>query len=113
MSISYSPLHSAIQVLLQPSNGVSIASIKQLMLSGSPLYLQALSNISTLMAAKTDEISSECSRQVTALSSGSTTTLEPIQALHIVLHEALSLVKKSLSLNIQVIVRQPSMRELL
>jgi hypothetical protein len=36
------------------------------------------------MAAKINEISSESSRQVTALSSGSSTTLEPIQALHIV-----------------------------
>jgi hypothetical protein len=75
MSISYSPLHSAIQVLLQPSNGVSIASIKQLMLSGSRLYMQVISNISTLMAAKTDRISSESSRQVTALSSGFFTML--------------------------------------
>jgi hypothetical protein len=113
MSISYSPLHSALLVLLQPSNGVSIASIKQLLLLRSPLYLQATSNISTLMAAKINEISSECSRQVMALSSGSSTTLEPIQALHIVLLVALSLVKKSLSLNIQMILRQPSTQELL
>jgi hypothetical protein len=67
----------------------------------SPLYSQAPSNISTLMATKMEKISSECSRQATGLSSGFSTTLEPIKALHIVLHEALSMIKKSLLLNIQ------------
>lgn len=55
-------------------------------------YFQAPSNIFTLMAAKTDEISSECSRQVTALRSGLSTTLEAIQALHIVFLEGHSLI---------------------
>ena len=113
MAISYSPFHSALLVLLQPSYGVSIASIKQLLLLDSLLYLQATSNTSTLMAAKTDKISSECSRQVTGLSSGSSTILVPIQALHIVLLEAFLMVKKSLLISIQAIVSLPSTRELL
>jgi hypothetical protein len=83
------------------------------MLLRSRLYLQALSNISTLMAAKINEILSESSRQVTALSSGSSTTLKPFQTLHIVSHEALTMIKKSLLLSIQVVISPQSMRELL
>jgi hypothetical protein len=82
------------------------------MLSDSQLYLQAPNNISTLMAAKTVEISSECSRQVTGPSSGYYSTLEPIKALHIVLQEALLMVKKSSLLNIQALVSPPFTREL-
>jgi hypothetical protein len=65
-----------------------------------------------LMAAKMDEISLECSRQVTGLSSGSNTTLEPIGAIHIVLREALLMVKKSLLRNIQIGISPQFMREL-
>jgi hypothetical protein len=64
------------------------------------------------MGDKMDEISSECSRQVTALSSGFFTTLEPNGAIHIVLHEALLMVKKYLLHNIQVGLSQPFMLEL-
>ena len=113
MSLNYSPLHSALLFLLQPSNGVLITSIKQLLLLGSRLYFQAPNNISTPMAGKTDEISLECSRQVTGLSNGSSTTLELIQGLHIALLEGRSLVKKSLLLSIQAIVRPLSTQELL
>jgi hypothetical protein len=49
---------------------------------------------------------------VTGLSSGFSTILEPIQALHIVLREALSMVKKSLWPNIQVLGSLLFMREL-
>ena len=80
---------------------------------GSPLYSQAPSNISTPMAAKMEIMSSECSREVMGLSSGFSTTLEPIQALRIVLHGAFSTVKKSLSLNIQMLLTPQSMQELL
>jgi hypothetical protein len=66
-----------------------------------------------LMAAKMEKISLECSRQVMGLSSGFFTTLEPIQVLHTVLHGALSMVKKFLLLNIQVLVRPLSTQELL
>jgi hypothetical protein len=83
------------------------------MMLASPLYSQASSNISTPMAAKMEKISSECSIKVTGLRSGFSTTLEPIQALHIVLHGALSAVKKSLSLNIQMALMPPSTLELL
>jgi hypothetical protein len=94
MALSYSNFLSALQIQLPYSIGVSIATIKRLMILGSPLFSQAPNSISTLMAAKMDEISSECSRKVMGLSNGLYTTLEPIQALHIVLHEALSMVKK-------------------
>jgi hypothetical protein len=94
LAIRYSPLQSALLILPLNSNGASIAIIKLLMNKVSPLYSQAPSNISTRMAVKIIEISLECSRQVTGLSSGSSTTLEQIQALHIVLHEALLMVKK-------------------
>jgi hypothetical protein len=112
MALSYSALHSALPVLLQHSNGVSIAILKHLLIKVSPLYSLAPSNISMLMADKIDEISSECSRLVTGLSSGFSTILEPIQALHIVLREALSMVKKSLWPNIQVLGSLLFMREL-
>jgi hypothetical protein len=46
------------------------------------------------MATKMGKILSECSRQVTGLSNGFSTTLEPIQVTHFVLLEALSMVKK-------------------
>jgi hypothetical protein len=46
------------------------------------------------MAAKVGKISLECSKQVTGLSNGFSTTLEQKQVLHIVLIEALSMVKK-------------------
>jgi hypothetical protein len=107
LAISYSPFHLALLVLLLPSYGVSIASInQQILLLDSQLYPQATSNISMLMAAKMDEISSECSRQVTGLSSGfSTTNIEPIKELHIALLEGHSTVKKSLLPSIQVQVR--------
>ena len=65
------------------------------------------------MAAKMDEISLECSRRVTELSSGFSTTLKLVQALHIAKHEALSMVKKSLSLNIQAMASQLYTQELL
>jgi hypothetical protein len=113
LSISYSPFRLPLQILLLHSYGVSIAMIKQLMLLGSPLYLQEPSNISTLMAAKTDEISLECSRKVTGLSSGFSTTLEAIQEKHFVFLEAHSMTKKSLLLSIKVVVRPQSTLELL
>ena len=111
MGISYSPLHSALLILLQHSNGVSIAPIKLILLLDSPLYSQATSNISTLMAAKMEKISLECSRKVTGFSSGFSFTVEPILTLHIALLEALLTVKKSLLLNIQVLIIPPSTRE--
>ena len=112
MAIIYSPLHLALPILLLHSNGVSIAPIKLLLILVSQLFSQALSNISTRMAAKMDKISLECSRQVTGLSSGLFTTLETIQERHIVLLGALSIVKKSLLLNIQAMGSPPSMQEL-
>ena len=113
MALSYSPLLSHLPVLLLHSCGVSIASNKLMRPLGSPLYSQASSNISTPMAAKMVKISLECSRKVTGLSSGFSKTLEPIQALHIALHGALSTVKKSLSLNIQMVLSPQSTQELL
>jgi hypothetical protein len=65
------------------------------------------------MAAKMEKISSECSREVTVIRSGFSTTLETIQALHIALHGAFSVVKKSLSLNIQMGLTPQSTQELL
>ena len=112
MDISYSHLLSALQILLLHSNGVSRASIKRVKMLASQLYSQAPSNISTLMADKMDKISSDRSRPVTGLSNGFSITLEPIQELHIVLDKALSIVKKSLLLNIQVKVSPPYTREL-
>jgi hypothetical protein len=102
LAISYSPLHSPLLILLHYSFGVSIATSKRVMNKVSRLYLQAHSNISTLMETKVEKILSECSRQLTGLSSGSCTTLEHIQVNHFVLHEAFSMVKKWLLLNIQV-----------
>jgi hypothetical protein len=78
----------------------------------TPLYWQAPSNISMLMAVKMEKISLECSRAVTGLSSGSFNTLEPIQAIHIALDEALLMVKKSLLLNIKVGLSPLSTQEL-
>jgi hypothetical protein len=92
MAISYSPLHSPLPVLLLHSCGASKASFKRLLMLVSQLYYQATCNIFTPMAAKMDKILSECSRKVTGLRSGFSTTLEPIKALHIVLHGALSAV---------------------
>jgi hypothetical protein len=66
-----------------------------------------------LMVAKMDKISSESSKKVTGPSSGFSITLEQNQALHTVLQEALSMIKKSSLLNIQVVVRPLSMQELL
>jgi hypothetical protein len=80
---------------------------------GSPLYSQASSNISMPMAAKMTKISSECSRKVTELSSGFSTTLETIQALHIALQGAFLTVKKSLLLNIQMVLSPQSTQKLL
>ena len=85
--------------MLLYSNGASIAL--KLIIFRTQLYSQAARNISTLMAGKMDKISSECSRQVIGLSTGLFTTLEPIQALHFALLEALSMVKKSLLPSIQ------------
>jgi hypothetical protein len=65
------------------------------------------------MAAKMDKISSDCSRQVTGLSSGLFITLEPFLEEHIVLLVAYSMVKKSLLPNIKVIISRLSMPELL
>ena len=65
------------------------------------------------MAAKMDKISSECSRQVTGLSNGFSTTIEPIKVIHSVLQGALSMVRKSLPLNIKMVLSLPSTRELL
>jgi hypothetical protein len=113
MAIGYSPLHSALPILLQHSYGVSIASCKRLMTKVSQLYFQAPSNIFTLMDVKMDKISSECSRQVMGLSNGFSIILDSIQVLHIVLLEALSMVKKSLSLNIQMALTPPFMLGLL
>ena len=64
------------------------------------------------MAAKMEEIWLECSRQLMGLSCGFSTILEPTQVLHIVLEEAHLMVKKSLQLNIQVLLSPPYMREL-
>jgi hypothetical protein len=107
LAISYSPFHLPLLVLLLPSYGDSIASINhQILLLDSPLYSQATSYISMRMAGKMDEISSGSSRQVTGLSSGfSTTNLEPIKELHIVLLEGYSTVKNSLLPSIQAQVR--------
>jgi hypothetical protein len=113
MAISYSPLHSPLPVLLLHSCGVSIASIKGMLPKGSPLYSLATSYISSPMAANIGIISSECSRKVTALSNGFSTTLDFIQKLHIALHGAFSAVKKSLSLNIQMVMSRQSTQELL
>jgi GTP-binding protein EngB required for normal cell division len=80
----------------------------------SPLYSQAPSNNSMLMATKMDKIRLECSRQVKGISSGFSTTLKPKQAILFVLHKALSMVKKCLLLNIQAIILDPqSTQELL
>jgi hypothetical protein len=111
MAISYLPFHSPLPVLLLHSCGASKASIKLSLILDSPLYSQATSNISTPMAAKTEKISSLCSREVTVLSSGFSTTLELIQALHIALHGAYLAVKKSLSLNIQMVLSPQSTQE--
>ena len=92
---------SALPILLLHSYGVSIAYIKLLLILDFPLYSQAPSNISMLIAIKMDKMSSECSRQATRLSSGFSTTLEPIQAHHNVLQEAHLMVKKSLLPSIQ------------
>jgi hypothetical protein len=113
VAISYSPLLLALAVLLHHLYGVSIASIKLLLTLDFPLYSQALSNISMLMAAITEKISLECSRLVTGLSSGSFTILEPFQVVLIVLEEDLSAVKKSLLLNIQVVMTLQRTQELL
>ena len=113
MAISYSHLLSALPILLLHSYGASIASVKRLLIEDSLLYSQVPSNIFTPMAVKMEKILLECSRQVTGLSSGFSTTLEPIQVLHIVLLEALSMVKKSLSLNIQIGISPLFTRELL
>jgi hypothetical protein len=113
MAISYSLLLSALPYLLLNSYGVLIASIKLQLILVSQLYFQEISNISTLMAGKMEIILSDSSRLATGLSSGFSTTLEPIQAVLIVLLEALSMIKKSSSLNIQVKVRPQSMLELL
>jgi hypothetical protein len=114
-AISYSPLNSPLPVLLLHSCGVLIASFKRLLPNpkSSPLYSQSSSNISTPMAAKMEKISSECSREVTVLRSGFSTTLELIEALHIALQGAFSVVKKSLSLNIQMVLTPQSTQELL
>jgi hypothetical protein len=113
VAISYSPLHSALPILLHYSCGVSIAPGKLLMNLDIPLYSQAPSNISTLMVAKMEKISSECSTQVTGLRSGFSTALETFQVLHIDLLEAHSMIKRFLSLNIQIIMSPPSTQKLL
>jgi hypothetical protein len=113
MATSYSPLLSALSILLLHSNGVSIAFIKLGMMVASLLYSEAPSNISTLMGAKMAKISSECSRLVMGLRFGFSNTLELIQAFHFVLLEALSKIKKSLSLNIKVVGSLLSTQELL
>ena len=79
----------------------------------SPLYSLATNNISTHMAAKMDKISLECSRPATGLSNGLFITLEQILEENIVLLEAYSMIKKSLLLNIKVIMSQQSILELL
>jgi hypothetical protein len=112
MAISYSPLHSPLPFLILHSCGVSIASNKRMLPKGSPLYSLATSNISTPMAAKIDKISSECSRKLTGLSSGFSSTLQKAQVvLHIAFHGAFSPIKKSLSLNIQMELTPQSMQE--
>jgi hypothetical protein len=83
------------------------------MIMGFQLYSQAPNNISMLMAGKMDKISLECFRQVMGLSSGLYTILEQIKLILIVLLEALSVVKKSLSLIIPVLMTPQSTRELL
>jgi hypothetical protein len=83
MSISYLPLQLALLVLLLPSYGVSITIIKLVLLLDTPLYSEAPSIIFMRMDAKMDGMSSECFRQVMGLSSGFSTTLELLQALHI------------------------------
>jgi hypothetical protein len=113
MAIIYSPLHLALPILLLHSYGVSKAPNKITVIKVYQLYSQAASNTSTLMATKMGKTSLECSRQVTGLNSGSYTTLEQIQALHFVFHEALSMVKKSLLLNIKMEASPPSTQELL
>ena len=113
VAISYSPLHSPLLILILYSIGVSIASIKTIKMLVIQLYSLATSYISSPMAANLGIISSECSRKVTALSNGFSTTLDFIQELHIALHGAFSAVKKSLSLNIQMVISRQSTQELL
>jgi hypothetical protein len=108
---NYSALLSVLLILLLHSYGVSKPSIKMLVILGSPLFSQAPSNISTLMAAKVRKFALECSSQVTGLSNGFSLTLKLIKVLHIVLHGAFSITKKSLLLNIQVIARPPNTLE--
>ena len=112
MGINFSPLLSVLPILLFHSYGVSEVSIKLFMIQGSPLYSLVPSNISTLLAAKINKISLECSRQVMGVNSGLSTSLGDIKALLVFL-EALSMVKKSLSLNFQIILTQPSTQGLL
>ena len=114
VAINFFPLHSALPIILLHSNGVLIVPGNLRIILDSPLYSQAPSNISTLMAVKMEKISSECSRQLTVLRSGFSTTLEPFQVLHIALLEGHSLVKRFLSLNTQMVLSSiPSTLELL
>jgi hypothetical protein len=76
MALRFSPLLSALPILPLNSNGDLIAPIKRLLMLGSPFYSQPQNNISSHMGEKLDKISSECSKQVTALSSGFYNTLE-------------------------------------
>jgi hypothetical protein len=63
------------------------------------------------MVAKTGKFKSESFRQVTGLNSGSSAILQQTQVFHIVLEEALLMVKKFLLHNIQLLLTQPSIRE--
>ena len=80
MALSFSLLLSALLILLLNSNGDLIAIIKRLLMLGSPFYSQPQNNISSHMGEKLDKILLECSRQVTAHSSGFFNTLDSIQA---------------------------------
>jgi hypothetical protein len=111
MAKNYSALLLPLPILIQHSNGDSIAFIKPLLIQGSPLYSQGQSNTSMLMAAKMGKISLECSRQVTGLRIGFFNTLNLIRATLIVLDEALLKVKKFLLRNIRVLVGPLFMRE--
>jgi hypothetical protein len=106
MGTNFSASHSALAILPPlHSYGVSIVSIKQLMMTlDFPLYSQVPSNISMLMVVKMSKILLECSRQETGLKSGFSIILDQIQALHFVLQEVYLTLKKSLLPSIQVLV---------
>jgi hypothetical protein len=94
MISSFLALLSALPILILHSYGVS-KNTRLFLLKDFLSYSQAANNISTLTAVKIHKISLECSKQATELSSGFSTSLEAIQALHIALQEVHLKGKKS------------------